>query len=349
MKLDCLAGEPQFCDHLAAVWRALPDDDRGDFLVPATLRSRAARRGIVGKPLSADPTRPVLVASYGDLKQARRLGRTRIAYIEHGIGQSYFGSPDGARRASYAGGKDHADVGLFLVPNEHSAQRWREAYPAATTAIVGCPKLADLPRGGSPEKPVIALSFHFDCMVVPETMPAFGHFRAAFPALAERYQVIGHAHPKGDWPRRMARAYTRLGIEFVADFEDVCRRASVYVCDNSSTIYEFAATDRSVVVLDAPTYRRDVHHGLRFWEAADVGVRVSRPEDLGAAVELALADPPHLQAAREAALRIVYRYRDDAPQRAVTALTDWMAALPEMEPRLTPDEQRRRVLTGAAA
>ena len=56
-------------------------------------------------------------------------------------------------------------------------------------------------------------------------------------------------------PREAIRFYEAHGIEYVPDFDDVLRRADVYACDNSSTLYEFASTGRPVVVLNAPWYR----------------------------------------------------------------------------------------------
>ena len=71
-------------------------------------------------------------------------------------------------------------------------------------------------------------------------------------------------------------------------------------------------------------YRRNIEHGLRFWEAADVGVRIDEPADLPEAVRIALVDPPGVRANREAALDIVYAYRDGrAAGRATAALLDW--------------------------
>lgn len=322
MKMDMFAGEPQFVDHLSAIWHALPDAERGQFIVLPGLQERALRRGVQATLQATDPTRPILTASYGDIKKVRRIGRTSIAFIEHGIGQSYAGDRKSATHASYAGGTDRGDVGLFLVPNETSAARWRNAYPRASTEVVGCPKLDRLPRrdGGAGPQPVVAVSFHFDCSVSPETRSTFSFYRKTLPDLAAQFTIIGHAHPRAF--RQLSRRYARYGIEPIEDFEDICRRADLYVCDNSSTLYEFAATGRPVVVLNG-TYRKHINHGLRFWEASGVGVEVDEPADLLPAVERALLDAEEQQWAREAALRIVYTHRTGAAERAVDALRSW--------------------------
>lgn len=319
--MDALAYEPQFIDHLAPVWIAL--GEQGLFLTDPSLVEYAASRGIVAEgsavnlalPPRGDPQRQALVASYGDMKKARRLGYGNFARLEHGIGQSY-----GTRHPSYAGGGDADDVSLFLMPNQHSADCWQTAYPNAQVEIVGSPRLDQVPRRQAGHGPVVALSFHWRCTVAPETQPAFPHFARALRPLARLAKVIGHAHPRilAD----LEPYYRQAGIEVVADFDEVCRRADVYVCDNSSTMYEFAASGRPVVTLNAPEYRRDVHHGLRFWDAIP-GVQVDEPDDLIRAVETALADRPALRAAREHALDIVYAYRSGAAQRAAQRLRAW--------------------------
>jgi hypothetical protein len=319
--IDCFASEEHFADHLAPVYRALPEP--GDFIMDSGVFERAPTIG--GRWPShvthaTDPTRPVLVASYGDVKRARRQGRTRIAFIEHGIGQSY-----GTGHGSYAGGKDRDDVGLFLVPNEYSANLWCRTYPDARVEIVGCPKLDDLPRKDPSVPLTVAIGFHWDCHLVPETVSAFNEFRFALESLRDAYRVIGHGHPRA-WvgPPSLTKRYRRAGIEPVTDFREVCRQADLYICDNSSSLYEFAATGRSVVVMNSPSYRRDVHHGLRFWDAADVGIQVDRHADLLPAVAEALADAPALQQRRERALDMVYSHRSGAALRAAQALTAWV-------------------------
>jgi hypothetical protein len=269
-------------------------------------------------PRSQNPT---LVASAGDLKRANITGR-KVALMEHGCGQSFGGDPKSADSISYAGGAGR-DASMFLHPGDHPASRDRARYPAARVEVVGCAKLDTLPRkpkGGS----VVCVSFHWNCRVSPETRSAQRAFDRHVRDLAREYEVIGHGHPR--IMRRLAAWYRRVGIEPVDTFEEVCQRADVYVNDASSTLFEFAATGRPVVVLNPSMYRRNVDHGLRFWEASGVGVNVGERDDLVAAVRLALKDPPKQRAARKAALELVYAYPDGAAQRAADALVDWSCA-----------------------
>jgi hypothetical protein len=337
--IDVVACEPQFVDHAAPVWRALPSGIRGRFLVDGSLMARAEAKGIDAVEIDATVLRlrtpppkaepgdgpMAFVVSIGDTKIARRLGYRRFVFMEHGAGQAYTAQPGiNARNPSYAGGIDREDVGLFLVPNEYSANLWRAAYPAANVEVIGCPKLDDLPaRNLDGPAPVVAISFHWPAFVAPEAGNALGTFLPVLGDLARRYQVIGHAHPKGDWPARMEHYYRAAGIELVRDFDEVCRRADVYVCDNSSTLFEFASTGRPVVVMNDVSWRRNVHHGLRFWDAAHVGVNVDRADRLVDAVALALEDRAEQRAARSDALDIVYVYRTGAAERAAAAIGAW--------------------------
>ena len=273
-----------------------------------------------------------LVASYGGLMHARRARFSRIILAQHGAGQSYGGDKKMAEHPSYPGGSANGDVGLFLAPNEHSADRWRRAYPQASVAVVGCPRLDVIPERVPGPGPVIAFSFHWDFDKIPEMRSASGTYWRAIAELAKRHRIIGHGHPKR---RDIGRYFRSIRVPFVADFDEVCRRADVYACDNSSTMFEFAATGRPVIVLNRPEirdaqgivtdpgYRRSVSHGLRFWDAAGVGVNVDDPAALEAAVRLAVEDPPDQKLAREAALDLVYAYRSGAAERAAAAIREW--------------------------
>jgi len=324
-RIDALASERHFVDHLAPVWLAMPDDLRGRFLVAdRTLVRHAAGRGIEAVPATRT-SNPMLVASYGDQMRGRRLGARTFISMEHGAGQSYGGDPRSARHGSYAGGRDRDDTALFLVPNEQAASRWRVACPTADVAVVGSPKLDTLPAREPGPGPVVALGFHWPCAIAPEARTAFPHYRSMVPSLTRGFRVLGHGHPR--FMGRLSSFYRSAGIEPVEDFDDVLRRADLYVCDNSSTLFEFAATGRPVVVLDAPWYRRDVQHGLRFWDAATVGFQVDDPADLAGTVEAALGDPPWQRTERERVIASVYaRPVEGAARAAMDAIAAWLAS-----------------------
>lgn len=319
--VDVLAGEPHFGDHLRPVYDALPADLRGVFVTTAD-------------ELPPPRGRAILIAAYGDSKRARARGYTRIASMEHGIGQSYGGSlaTKGDRLAavngSYPGGNDRDDVSLFLVPNQHAAQRWQDRYPDVRVEVIGSPRLDALPRR-APGPRTVAVSFHWNCAIVSETKSGYWYYRDAVARLARKARVIGHGHPRlfGSDAAMLGRWYIEHGIEPVRSFEDVMRRADLYVCDNSSTMYEFAASGRPVVVLNPPFYRPKVNHGLRFWTAADVGLAVRRPELLIRTVTAALEDPADVRAARERAVDTVYGYRTGAAERAAGLVAEWASGI----------------------
>jgi len=336
MPVDFLVGATHFLDHVYPIARAIPAAERGAiYLVRGAshahsveamteharrcrmkgcegLEWREARRKLVAQK------GPLVVASATDAAMAANLGRP-VVYCEHGAGQTYGGS-----HPSYAGGRGRRGVVLFLCPNEAVAERNREAYPKVRVAIVGCPKLDrwhKAPAKPQQSPPVLAVAFHWDCRVCPETRWAFPYYREGLSSLLSIGPVLGHGHPR-IWSR-LRHLYPSLGIEPVEDFEDVLERADLYMCDNSSTLFEFASVGRPVVVLNAPWYRRHIEHGLRFWEAATVGVQVDHPAELRDAVMQALEDPPEQQAARQAAVRIAYTYTDgQASKRAAQEILE---------------------------
>lgn len=315
---------PHYVDHAAPVFAALGPDRRGRFMVAPRSAPTAAAAGIEAGPLELAPG-PVLLAGAGDEAAARAAGFSRFALIEHGAGQSYHGERTSGRSSSYAGGEGRGAFGLFLHPNEDAAARDRAKYPDARVDVVGSPILDGLYQVAAArverKRPVVAVTFHASMTVADETAWAFPWIKSALRELAAGFEVIGTGHPRTF--DTLAGWYERNGIEPVRDFGDVVRRADVLIFDNTSAGFAFAAAVGPVVVLDPPFYRRHVEHGLRFWPAASVGVQVADPAELEAAVRRALEDPPELRAAREAALDLVYAFRDGAPVRAAAALEAW--------------------------
>lgn len=319
--VDFYASEAHFLDHLLPTFLALRREVRGEFFVTSEALERAVALRLAHRSGHPDRhrTRPLAVASGGDLRIASR-ARGRVVLFEHGAGQSYSN-----RHISYAGGLGREKVVLFVCPNDQAADRNRRYYPTTRTVVVGSPRvdyLSMIARDPGP-RPTVALSFHWRSTVTPESGSAFDHYaghlaevRAGLAALD--VDVIGHAHPRIFV--EASAVYAAAGIEPVASFPEVVARADLYACDNSSTLYEFAALDRPVVVLNAPWYRRHVDHGLRFWTEAEVGLQVDRPEDLVDVVALALSDPPEVARVRRDVVGRVYPVRDGSARAAANEL-----------------------------
>lgn len=290
--IDMAASHRHYLEHMLPVWRELDSEDRGTVHL-----TRDLQRYIPGSvPLESfqGDGPPVLVAGFDDIK---KVGKRKIILMEHGCGQSYGGDPISARHPAYAGGDGRHGIAGFLCPNEYAAERNRVAVPDAFVEVIGSPRLAAL-QGVPPAppygdgKPVVAFGFHWDATVCHESMSAWRHWVGAVAKLAQSgdFEVIGHAHPR--MFRDVAPTYRDMGVEPVGDFMEVLQRAHVYCADNTSTMFEWAALRGPTVVLDCPWYRLYVDHGLRFWDAADIGPRIGEPAGLGVAVKSALAKRP---------------------------------------------------------
>lgn len=302
MRVDFFASHPHYVDHAAPVWFALPEANRGAFISP-----HLDRAGIVSteKP---DPSRLCVFLSYGESRHLT--ARKRLAFLAHGAEQMYGNTPPVR--------KDPRIELILTNPNAHA--RSQQMNPKATVLSLGCPKMdayhgREFPRH---DPPVIAVSHHWHQRNIPEASSAYPWSADAIVALSKRFTVLGHKHPADK--RDIQGFYAHHGIEFVPDFSDILDRADLYICDNSSTLYEFAATDRPVVCLSPPDYRRRANHGLRFWGAIP-GVECAVAHTLTACVEEALCDTPARQELRRKAVHAAYGQMDgQASLRAAEAL-----------------------------
>ena len=312
MAVDAIATEPHYRAHIEPVMAALPAAIRGNIYTGADVPAG---------------DHPVIVAAHGDYRLARRSGRP-IVMMEHGAGQTYR-RPDGALlgHSSYAGYR-RPGVVLTLVPGPAAAAAYAEGGAPEPVVQVGVPKLDR--RHENPVVPpldggrrVVAISFHWDCYVCPETESAWREYLLPLSAdllapLRRKYKVLGHGHPRIFG--QLAPKWEALGIEPVADFEEVMDRAHMYIVDNSSTLFEFASLGRPVVVLNKSSYRRHLEHGLRFWQAAGIGPQVSRVSDLASVVDRAW-DWPAVE--RERAVAMAYSATDGlASERAARAILE---------------------------
>lgn len=311
--LTALASEPQYFQALAPIWCALPAEVRGEFLLPDHLWSTALAYGI--EPAAwHTPVGIGLVASYRDLSFLR--GAPAIL-AEHGAGQSYNGDPESAGDPHYAGGRDRDNVILFLCPGEHCAHLNRLAYPDTPAVVIGNPRLDHyraIPR--TDHEPTLAYAFHWNAGVCPEAGTAWYHWRDHLD-LPDGYRLLGTGHPRGF--SELAHHYEALGIIPVESFDVIVAEADLLVCDNSGVMYDWAALDRPVVALNSPAWRRDVHHGLRFWDAIP-GIDVDDPADLPDAIRR--ADCRHARRLRAKAVRAAYGHLDGSARRAADAILE---------------------------
>ena len=292
--------------HLLPIYEALP----------------AENRGVRCRDLSSLPSDGlVLVAGFVDLRAVNR----PCIYVEHGAGQSYSGDPNRRPHASYSGSANPAyqQTRLFITPNATVADRWRSQWDTPTAAV-GCPKLDRLHR--RPPKPargLIGWTWHWPARVCPESGTALGHYRSALPTLigglrSHGFDVLGHAHPR--WGGRLNRMWGDLGVRWTADERVVLSEAEVLVADNTSLAYEFASLGKPVLMLNAPSFRRHVEHGLRFWSHVP-GLQADHPGEVVERVLEAVADGRDARRLRAAAVSEAYEAVDGrAAGRAAAAV-----------------------------
>jgi hypothetical protein len=315
VKLNAYVSQRHYLDHLLPIWkRAELNEIRGGlYLAPEAGDQRAWLDHHVGIP---DANLPTLVASGNDLGWFRE-----PILVEHGIGQTY----EGIDHPAWPGGMNRENVRLFLCPNRRVVDANLARYPNARTAIVGSPHVEQLARWGAPPGlEGVAFSAHWRSSLVPETWPAFDQYEDAIVEFAKGsgLRPIVHGHPRDADHFRVWQKARTSWFTHEPRFDCVTRRAWVYVADNTSTLYEWAALDRPVVVLNSPTYRRHVEHGLRFWEFADVGVQVDRSAALTDSILFAATDPPHLAARRREIVAELFPIIDGAAKAAAVAVLD---------------------------
>jgi hypothetical protein len=338
MKVSAWCSRSPYIDHVLPVWRALPEEIKGRFYVHADQRAYAETLGLEPVDLHQEGDDLLIVCSRSEFGRLPK--GVPIVFLEHGAGASYDGSHVVALHARYM-------PPVAAVLTTPAQQRAHRQVFGDRVHVVGCPKLDQWAtyKHKKSRPPVVAFSHHWDEKRLPETRSSWPWDAEAWGKVAAsgRYRVLGHKHPVD---KRDIEGWCQdHGIEFVERFAEVLDRADLFVADNSSTLYEFAATGRPVVVLSPPWYRRDVDHGARFWSHVP-GLECSIAEHLEAAIAEALKDVPERVRLREAAVEAVYGPRDgQATERCVAAIESLknidLAELPPTKhlPRPNPKRQ----------
>lgn len=276
MNVHGVASLPHYAEHVRSVFDHLPRGLKGALF--------EGPRTTIPKTIDDDDL--VLVAGFYDIDRAR--GR-RVVYIEHGAGQSYY-HENGKPHPAYHGSEHPDNVIGYICPRQEVADAWDR--PAVA---VGSPVCDPFPLVTTNQRPVIVFTFHWDCRLLPETRSALDHYAADLGSVvhslrARGYEVFGHHHPRD---KRAPKIWRHLQVPELS-IDEVRQRADVLVVDNSSLAYEMLHLNRAVVSLNAPWYRRDVSHGLRFWDAVP-GWSVDGPGDLAKIDWGALVESPVLR------------------------------------------------------
>lgn len=180
--------------------------------------------------------------------------------------------------------------------------------------------------GTPPNARGVGVSFHWDCRVCPETKATWREWLPEVTRLSEVRPVLATAHPRA-W-RMLAGAYAARGIPASQEFTDLVDSCWLFICDNSSAMYEWAGLGRPVLCLQGAQYRRDAGHGLRFYDATP-GPLVWPSETLAMHVERAEGDGyaecmEYAGVACEAAYGLP-RFDGLATERAAAAIREHLA------------------------
>lgn len=314
MKIHALASTRQYARHLRAIWKHIDPSLQGQFITA---------RGANTKGLPPDDV--VMVAGFYDIAPVPQ----RIVYVEHGAGQAYAGDPVAAGHPCYHGSVHAERVIGYVSPSQRVADSWgRPAFAA------GCPALDDIPQRQIRHalNRVAAFTFHFDARgacVAPEARSAREHYIDMLHNMVDSlrssgYEVIGTWHPRDPMGEGIWRY---LQVEPVADPDEVLARAHLLVADNTSLMYEAAHLGIPVAVLNAPWYREDVHHGLRFWDHLP-GKPVNSPEEFVSVNWRSHTNELAVYAIARSAADYAYACR---PGRAGEAAARWVEKLAQGE------------------
>lgn len=195
-----------------------------------------------------------------------------VVFVERGVGQTYDADERTYQSRSFCTGRI-PNARLFLCPSPWVAQRRQNRHTDSALAIcVGSPRMDQWHNltGMHPgvEKGTVAFAFRWNNKKIPETRSTFPllqpHLKALALALRRRgWMPVATAHPR---IAKSVRWHTERSGFVWWPSDEVLTGAEVLVADSTSLMYEFAAVDRRIIALNHPEWRRDVDHGLRFWE-----------------------------------------------------------------------------------
>lgn len=281
-----VASQDNYKDHLYPLFERMPG-------------KRTIAKSIEG--WSTTPGDTIVTAAQRDFIATKDMDGTHV-YMEHGVGLQTHKQSTILTLNKYQP--------MVLVPNWYTVNDLRKNHFTGDIYVVGTPKMEKL-RKVQAGTDTLAFSFHWTGKGKNWT-----RFKEPIQQLADMYPVIGHGHPK-DWDR-LATYWESIGIEAVKDFEDVVDRAYLLVCDHSSIIYEWAALDRPVILLDNSRLAENKSRftSLRYTDYSEVGPEAT-PDSLVDEVRFTLNEPWIYRPERVSATENLFPHLNDSVSIAV--------------------------------
>lgn len=286
------ASQSSYRDHLRPVWDALEPAEQGTWMEKGSRPSGATTW---------------LSASQRDFSTLEKTKAHRVV-MEHGVGLQWY--PDLMLQRL-------CRASAIAAPNAFIAERYREHSKRVRIEIVGTPKM-DLLQASTPG-PAAAISFHWTG-VLRQRETSLAAWKPLVEELGAERELLGHAHPK-IW-RQAERFYRELGIEPVRSFEEVCARSNLYLSDHGSTLYEWAALDRELILLRKGNNPVPIpwRSGLLWKYFSGIGPELKLGGSLRAALEAA-AETTYRDARLEATAAL-YPHIGSARQRVIDLLRE---------------------------
>lgn len=331
-RVNVFAQERHYLEHLTPTLHQVHPENRGLVVVPEPLKIDAIREG--HRVISYDPkyalgvnrtvlrysdpvTSLALVASHTDQAVAEQMGFPAVRQ-EHGIGQTY----EGEANSSYAGSPTHGRLFAYLAPGYHPYLKNKKKYPEKMAHMTGLP-LLDRYKEMKEFPNVVGFVFHWDNTVRPETRATWPFWKNAISELSQERSVKLHCHPREK--QRFFREFlvpqglTHLWVETL---EELHESVNVVCGDNTSAVFILGALGHPMVLLNAPSYRRSVEHGLRFWDCEDAGPNCEQPTRLVDAIREAETETD--LSYRESALNYIFKRRNHASLVQALLLEEWL-------------------------
>lgn len=261
--VNAYASHSHYVSYIKPIWDRLPNKLKGEFHVHPRCD------GLYDLPTArrfTNPDLPIIVAGATDAKRS-----DQYIWIEHGAGQTYL--------EGHGHYPNHPKPGCLaaIVPGPYCANLIRQANPDLPIIEAGAYTLREVIKSWlletvdegiinlTPMQPTAVFTWHWrGAAVSPEADTAFNQFRDSMLAIHPSIKVKGHAHPRilGE----AAEWYRNHQIVMVETQTQVLQDASLLVADNTTMIYEAAALDIPTVILNPSMYRKNMRHGLRFWD-----------------------------------------------------------------------------------